>query len=577
MIGTTSIADLPISGLNVRVPNIILSNAASGALNVNATPNATLSNRYKITTASAGVIVIDKTNFVWTTAFSNPYSITLTSNSFADQLSVTSVPSTVLIDDCHVGLTGSTIQNTNPITISKCYGGGVINNCYSVRGNNTGVSNTFVNLYDFSISNIRSMYLQNRTGAGNPVLYLNTCDSCVFDNLEIIGGYLDINALSNCTVSNIIFCDVCKGSTTSLNGMSAVNMRGGTNNTIINGLQLMQGLSNVHPYGNFIATNTCINVRIRNIGTALAPINGGSANLTGYLWNDTGNSFDCKLQRCWVTNLRYQLLNIANSSSRLIVENVYNTNETQTVLPYGLNMITRSVRGNSVSPYSFNAIFGTHFWDGYTGDTTTKAGIIFTEKTNNPISAASYSVISGTPIFLATGSITMKNQGDRIVWEFPWFILGWTAITDFAVGGTNTGNHTFEYDIDKGSGFSNVFKTLSSANLVQEIVSPTTGFRLRFRITCITSNTSNSINITEVTGTTTSNLQNTAFRDLDSFTLTLTDLQSGSEVVAFLGSDPNTAIVVSSIPSTGTSAQISHNVGGQIRIFTNYVSWICTY
>ena len=62
------------------------------------------------------------------------------------------------------------------------------------------------------------------------------------------------------------------------------------------------------------------------------------------------------------------------------------------------------------------------------------------KKTSQPLSNASYTVLSGNPKFLADGNLKMTVAGDSIVWEWPWFILGWNGLSSFLLDGNLRNN-----------------------------------------------------------------------------------------------------------------------------------------
>jgi hypothetical protein len=190
-----------------------------------------------------------------------------------------------------------------------------------------------------------------------------------------------------------------------------------------------------------------------------------------------------------------------------------------------------------------------HFYDSFTGDTTTRAFLVFTEKST--ATAGAYTVNSGTPKFTSTGYLVMASVGDSVTWTWNYYILGWTGLVSFANTGMGLANHTFEYDIDKGSGFSGTFKTVTNANLLAETgISPTIGIKFKIRITCITANVTNYVSSFVVNGTTTLALQNSALYPLDTIGLTLAGIQPGSDVVVYAAGTTNVLDVGDSVGST---------------------------
>jgi hypothetical protein len=161
-------------------------------------------------------------------------------------------------------------------------------------------------------------------------------------------------------------------------------------------------------------------------------------------------------------------------------------------------------------------------------------------------------------VFSAQGAVVMRTLGDQIVWTWPWHILGWTGLTTMASQGTNTANHTYEYDLDKaGAGFSGTWKTLSNANLAAETgIDPVIGFIPKIRITCSVTGNTNRLDVVRFDGTTTLALQNAAMYPLDYATLNLQGVVLGSSVAVFASASP-AAGAVPLATSTGTSSTFS--------------------
>jgi hypothetical protein len=190
-------------------------------------------------------------------------------------------------------------------------------------------------------------------------------------------------------------------------------------------------------------------------------------------------------------------------------------------------------------------------WDGFTGDTTTRAALIFCEKTSaNP---AAYQITSGTPVFTAQGALVMRTLGDQITYTWQWPILGWTGLASMATTGTNTANHLFEYAVDAGP-----WKVLNSTNLLSEVIDPSLGFTPKIRITTTVASNTNRLDSVRFDGTTTLALQNAALYPLDQATLTLTGLQAGSSVAVFYGTPASGTVPAGSAYGTGTSATLAY-------------------
>lgn len=255
---------------------------------------------------------------------------------------------------------------------------------------------------------------------------------------------------------------------------------------------------------------------------------------------------------------------------------------------------------------------------------TARQGILMNETT--ALTTAQVTVDAGTPSFTSAGSIYMPNVNDQATWETPAYVLGYSGfpITDVVIsGGGSLNNFDITYAIDTGSGYGSfrnlsypragasgsngattftvtsgagievgdyVYGTNIAANakvtdvtgntvtvdranigavsgtvrfnhIPNETINATTGFKLKVRIKTVIANTSAIISLYWW-------LSHVAADELVQYVLdtnvyTITGLIAGSEVRAYLGTDPSTAVELGGIESSGTSFNFEHSAGGQ--------------
>ena len=82
-----------------------------------------------------------------------------------------------------------------------------------------------------------------------------------------------------------------------------------------------------------------------------------------------------------------------------------------------------------------------------------------------------------------------------------------------------------------GNGYGGTWKTLNGANLSAELVLPNRGYKLKFKITCVTANPSNLVTYVRVDTTTTLADQIANRYPLDTYTVTFTGLPVGCDTV----------------------------------------------
>jgi plastocyanin len=566
--------DLPVSGCNVRVPNIVFSTCTAANKAINATPNTTIGSRYEIATNASGNISITRVTGSWYFNLQQAYAITINDLHTCDQSIISECTSAPQVNGWHVGLSNNaTPYSSNPIVVQQCYGGGSLANVSGLRAegvSTAGYSVYFVNLYGgFTLTNVRGAFASDVTAISGAIFF-NTCENFTGSNFELIGKRMLVSACTNFALSNIYYADGPKQTTPTTAATHVVEVMSNSRFGSISNIYNWPGVANVHPYTGCVYANTAFDITVRGVGTSAAPFDGGTANKMGYLFSDGGNNGNIRFQRNWLQNLRLGIGSSTNSSTKMQFQNCYNVDASLTQGPNQLNSTWRGNRQNSGTvPTSYTHVDGTHFWDAFTGDTTARAAVVMNEKTS--YSGAAYTVDAGAPKFTSGGAAVFASVGDRITWTWTHFILGWNALTTFAATGTNaTTNHTIEYDIDKGAGFSGTYKTLSNANLAAETgISQTTGFKPRIRVTCSIANTGNQLTSITINGSTTLALQNAALYPLDVATLNLTGLLTGSVVAVFATASPAAGMVpLASGVATGSAMSLSYSYDSAATTYT---------
>jgi hypothetical protein len=218
-------------------------------------------------------------------------------------------------------------------------------------------------------------------------------------------------------------------------------------------------------------------------------------------------------------------------------------------------------------------ISGLHFADLFTSNTT--GALVFLA---NPPNSDTESSI--TTSFSSQGSgwtggqgLSLDTTGEFIIAEMQYFAKGHTGFTNTAptLTGSQTAFLTYEYQIDTGSGYGGTWKTLNGTNLSSETVSASTGFKLKLKITANSNNTATRIDRILVGTTSTLSAQADNLYTLDTATLSFTGLQPGTEVRAYTGTDPATAVEIGAVESTlGSTFSFTHSaagLAGYIQIF----------
>jgi hypothetical protein len=515
----TIVGYLPMSGCKVRCPNVRLSTTYSPYVgNALAT---TYADRYEFVTTSAGKVIVNKVECGWYSNFSGAYSLDFRNSTQALGYIIGNTAAANIIDNCISSYENATL--TSGLALSNCYGGTTISNSWLNRYNSAaaGSAVTMTDCSDVSITDSKfsvggqTNVLTTRGNAGINTALLTRCFRVSTNRLTTITGSINLTGCVDVTLLNTISADTEASTTTSTNPLAGVfNLSAGTANVLVDGYSLMSGLTNVHPYTAVIIIATgCSTMEFRNFGTAAAPINGGTVNPIRYIIN-AGVCLDLSLRRIYFDNTNFGFYmssatasTLANTCQGVFCDNCWcdGADENRTAAVYQLNRGCRWTSGVTGQ----TSQYGKHIEDAFTS--TTAGRVVFSA--NEPITETmdQLSTISGGPAYTSTGTVNMPLWGDTIEWVMPYFAIGHTALANSAptLTGTNTGNFAYTYQIDTGSGWNGVWKTLDAATLSAETIPPYVdvftmgGFKLKVRAQVTVPSATNALTAIRVTTVTT--------------------------------------------------------------------------
>ena len=506
---------LPAAGCKVRVPNIIFSTAAAANLAINMAPAPAMTNRYELACGGAPVSMSNCTGS-WFINLQQPLSVSLSHVHSCDQIALSRAATPVVATGLQVGLSNQPAPLALiPLLLSQCFEGGTLANSSALRADQTLVTSYIAQLSDlggvWNMSGLRFHCASDPTAVAGSVIF-NNCDNVTVDGIAAVGKRVLINNCGTVNIKNLSYADSPKQATPTTAACSAVEVINSRSVQVM-GITNWPGVANAHPYNGLVAMSNVADFIVTGQGSAAAPYDAGTLNPMGQFFTDLGNNQRGAVQRNWFKSLRVGLFNSNPTSRRIQASNNYNLDATKSAAINFSDSVSRGNRHNGgvVPPVSVG-MYGTCFRECFTSDTTAQAALVFVDKTS--LSANAYTLDAGAPRFTGNGSLVMA-AGDRITWTWPHAMLGWTGLSGGVIAGTNLGNHLVEYDLDKGAGFTGVYKNFIGLNLVAETgISPTTGFKLRMRVTCGASSTTNLLTSILLNGATTLALQNTALYPL---------------------------------------------------------------
>ena len=489
----------PASGCKVRVPNVIMSQAVAANYALNNNPSA-IAFRYGFTTTSAGSVVMSKVSTNWTVVTSAAFEIDISDSGIAAPgVSFSNTGTTVTLNNVGIGNTAAI--SATVLTINTSYGGGSLTDvrvvhrlaAASVQGIN------ITDAADFTLTRVRSDFL-GVTTTGAPVatalcfILARVSNSTMTDCVGIGAIGVALQPAFGFTVTGFKFASRCIGTTQTTDTAAALAPSSGSTDIYMDGFEGFDGIANCHPYSNIILSATGVDgLEIRNIGTAAAPYNMGSANPCAVILSASVTR-NIIMRRVYTENTRTGLYTTANTIQGFETYNVWgDAADSQAILA-----VNATVRGgrytNSVTGQS--AVYGAHWQDGFTSTTAGRLVIACNEPTGDTASQCSFTLDTALGSgFTSAGNVSMTQLTDVVEWTMPYFMLGVTGFSNTAptITGTNAANHTleFQYDLNDGNGYNGTWLALSGANLSGITVDPNDGVKLKVKATVNTASATN--------------------------------------------------------------------------------------
>ena len=269
---------VPVAGCKIRIPNLFfVCCVAAGA--TNALPNASLATRYKFSTSAAGVINFDRACFNWNLNFQQPYAVTLSNVGILTQLVVQEVASPLTWSNVGVGQEAANTQNG--LSVILCGQGGTMTNCTWTRATAAATSVIiFTDVSGFTITGEKTFTIALRTGAATTHL-LTRVNNCTWTGLKVANGTVSLVTCADLSFLNTTYWDHPATSTATANPLYAFNLSLSCARIKVDGLDF-GGLTLCQPYSGVmnLAASGNTAIKLRNLGTAAAPLDMGGAKLS---------------------------------------------------------------------------------------------------------------------------------------------------------------------------------------------------------------------------------------------------------------------------------------------------------
>jgi hypothetical protein len=561
--GTNGVGFLPPTGCRVRIPNVILTccTRTTGGSGPRVVPNATLATRQEWITTGAGSILMTRCVSNWNNTFAQPFTVQLLDCALADTINISEQSAALNINNIVVSPTAAQINFA--LNLVSCFGGGTVQNSKFVRvslaSSGSYVCQTnFVSGVTFSGNFFTT--LTNRANVTTGLWTATQIQNCTFTSNTFCGGrFLTVGCINN-TFTNTSYIDGWTATTGTGNPMAAFDFTAASSGNTVDGL--LFPTTNNHPYNALVNLTAAYNTTVKNIGTRGSRLSLGSANQTGLILSSGGNNSGVKLQRIYTLNTRTGLHTLVNSDTGILFESVYGDFADTTAIA-GLNAILKGM-GQTSATTGQVSVYGTHWLDEFTADTTGRIIALMNEPTAT--TTAQSQITSGTPNFNSSGQIALTVVGQQLTMEMPYFALGHTAAANLAptITGTNTGNFTIEFQFDKGAGYNGTWLVANQTNWNSVgTITPSIGIRLRLRVTCATANAGNLLTQVRFDTVSTLTAQTNNLYPLSVNSVQLTGLQANTEVRAYRGTDPATSTEIAGIESTSGSFSFTQSFAGE--------------
>lgn len=526
--GTNSIGYVPPSGRKIVLPNILLVNSATATGAANAVPNTTLSTRYDFTTTNGGSISVDKAVMAWYPSFSRASSVTLNNVAINEQLYLYGIGAAVTLTNTGVGMTAAQAQIA--LNVQGCFGGMTLNDCvWPVRG-----ASCAVQLQDcgyVQITRDKAGYLSGWT-SGYYSYSLNRVVGFVFDDPMIGTAPVMVTYSRSVRFNRVTYFGRIGSSST--RGNRPFETGSGCTDILFDGLTQpdsdgfpTNGILSVGSYGSD-------GIEVRNVGSESAPFSLGST--ASYLVNNSGVfTKNVKARRCWLANTTTGILSTGDSTNMgCYLDNVYIVSGSGYV--YGLSAQRARLRGVRATPPTSvnNALaYGTLWNDYFTSDTAGRFRLEFNEPN---IETSPYVTLDGA-VFNGQGQMVFPSVGSAATFEMDYFAIGHTGFSSSTSPTLENGTFTnfkFQFQSDTGSGWSAWSSEYTTQTGLRDALAAlpvdyTVGVKLKVKITALSTGVSSGSALHIYTNTGAPEQQ--TLYPLESYTLTLTGLASGSDVV----------------------------------------------
>ena len=306
----------PVSGLRVRVPNLICSNSSSANWNAN-TFSTTVTSRYRGINIGIAVTSVsyDKICCNWDLIAAGGSNFTLTNSASMAVRSVSNCTDTVTITNIGIGCMPIILTGTAPLVVAGS-GQVVVTNVRVAKRENDNVNDNAI-LFSTSPCTVNNAQgemfgatgsAQRSSSSGVTSIQFSRCYASTINNLIAIGGSITFNTFAGeVDASGFTIADCLVGtSQTTISVTTFLNITTSLNMTVTGPFNWFGNLSNVQTFGTIVACGSASrNIVIQNIGTSAIPLDCGGTAGSIFSISDADNVI---IRRCYVNNTRTNII-----------------------------------------------------------------------------------------------------------------------------------------------------------------------------------------------------------------------------------------------------------------------------
>jgi hypothetical protein len=277
---------LPVSGLNIQIPNVFFMCNAPPTFTNNVLPNAALATRYEFATSGGGVLDIDKACINWWMNINQPFSVALSNTGIMTQMLMTECASPLSWSQVGVGQEAANAQFG--LSMGLCFAGGTMDKCTwtsaTLAASGRYVS-TWTDCNGFVVTNERLASLAARGNATTGASTLIRVVDSSWSNCTIGVGRVLMTTCTDVTYTDCIYYDHPATTTATANPMYAFDLSTNCLRIKVDGLTF-GGLTMCQPYNGLmnIGAAGCTDIKLRNIGTYTSPLDMGDSRRTDVAW-----------------------------------------------------------------------------------------------------------------------------------------------------------------------------------------------------------------------------------------------------------------------------------------------------